>query len=322
MNSRLQALVDRGYSEEEVLSLAGFSDDELDYACRIAFERMSSGCEKTDNPTIVYIGGQPGSGKSIFSMEMKNAMPDYVEIGIDNYRMYHPRYLEIEKCIRNHWKGKNETVNDTPGNDIADFTHYFAGAMSDRLTDMASKKDENGRSYNILMEWGMREPYGPLKSMDSLKSMGYKNIVLFVAANSQVSYAACNLRADVMKNSNRIFRKVPKNFHDLAVSSLPGSIDVIYGEGYKKGIVDYMVIVSRNGQILWDINSKEKASNVYQSCLYENIEKSYNDLYKALQGNYREFDGLAGDKEKLKQIRDAIVVMDPYLYLSGKKSSL
>ena len=30
--------------------------------------------------------------------KIKNA----VEIGIDNYRMYHPRYLEIEECITEH----------------------------------------------------------------------------------------------------------------------------------------------------------------------------------------------------------------------------
>mgnify|MGYP003318895747 CR=1 FL=1 len=39
----------------------------------------------------------------------------------------------MEKCIRKHWKNRKESINDTPGNDIADFTHWFAGDMTDRL---------------------------------------------------------------------------------------------------------------------------------------------------------------------------------------------
>lgn len=169
------------------LRLAGFTKEELESACNIAFEHLSFGCKNTNAPTIVYIGGHPGSGKLVLSMEMKEAMPDYIEIGIDNYRMYHPRYLEIEECIRSHWKNRTESINDTPGNDIADFTYYFAGAMSDLLTIMSSAKDEKGISYNVLMEWRMREPNGTLKSINSLKNKGYNNIVLFVVVNSQIS---------------------------------------------------------------------------------------------------------------------------------------
>ena len=64
-----------------------------------------------------------------------------MEIGIDNYRMYHPSYLEIEKVIKEFWKNKEETINSSPGNDIADFTHYFAGAMTDRLMEFGREKN-------------------------------------------------------------------------------------------------------------------------------------------------------------------------------------
>ena len=121
-----------------------------------------------------------------------------------------------------------------------------------------------------------------------------------------------------MKGSKHILRKVPKNFHDLSVSTLPSSVDTIYEDGYKKGTVDHMAIVSRNGEILWDITSKEKPSDVYNACLNENVERTYNNLYKAHKGNQREFVGLMKDKEKLQQLKETIIVMSPLLNVSTK----
>ena len=151
MNSRLLSLIERGYSKEEVIKLSSFTDEELKYACDVAFEHISRDCTLTEDKYVIYIGGQPGCGKTVLSMDLKNRIKNIIEIGIDNYRMYHPNYLEIEKCIRKHWEKRKEHINDTPGNDIADFTHFFAGAMTDRLVEKASSL-----GYNILFEWGMR----------------------------------------------------------------------------------------------------------------------------------------------------------------------
>lgn len=319
MNSRLQALVDKGYSYDDVLRLASFTEEELNYAAQRAFEHITHNCNKTSNPIVIYIGGQPGSGKTILSMQLKNSLTDFVEIGIDNYRMYHPRYLEIENYIRNFWKDKTESINDTPGNDIANFTHLFAGEMTDRLTDMCSRIDENGKSYSIIFEWGMREPTGPLKTMEQLKKIGYNNIVLFMGTPSSLSYDACNLRADIMKNSKRIYRKVPKDFHDFCVQTLPNSIEVIYHDGYDKGSVDYMAIVSREGKILWDCNYKEKPGEIYKNCLQSAEIININDSMKALAGNDREAIGLIDDKEKLMELRENFVLLAPSLFAVDAK---
>ena len=143
MNSRLQALIDRGYSKEEVIRLSSFTEEDLNYAVMSAFKHLVQGCEKVFQPKTIYIGGQPGSGKTVLSMELKNTYKNYVEIGIDNYRMYHPNYLEIEKVIKDFWEDKTPSVNSTPGNDIADFTHYFAGAMTDKLIEMGKNSKYN-----------------------------------------------------------------------------------------------------------------------------------------------------------------------------------
>lgn len=258
MNSRLLSLIERGYSKEEVIKLSSFTDEELNYACNVAFRHISRDCTPAKDNYVIYIGGQPGCGKTVLSMDLKNKIKNIVEIGIDNYRMYHPNYLEIEKCIRRHWENRIENINDTPGNDIADFTHFFAGAMTDRLIERASSL-----RYNILLEWGMREPNGPLNTMDDLKEKGYDNFVLFVSTHKDISYEACELRYDVMKNSPHIIRKVPKSFHDHCIDTLPSSIDKIYFEGYKGELIDYMALVTRNGDLLWDDKDLENPSVIF-----------------------------------------------------------
>ena len=96
MNSRLQALINRGYPRDIVIKLASFTDKELEYASNSAFNHIARNCSKVTNPSAIFIGGQPGCGKTVMSMKLKNEIKNAVEIGIDNYRMYHPNYLEIE----------------------------------------------------------------------------------------------------------------------------------------------------------------------------------------------------------------------------------
>lgn len=320
MNSRLQELIDKGYSKEDVLRLSSFTEEELDYAVECAFNRMTRNCSKTNEPVVMYIGGQPGSGKTILSMQLKSMLDDFVEIGIDNYRMYHPKYLEIEKHIREFWQGKEESPSNTPGNDIANFTHLFAGIMTDKLYEKCSKVDENGMSYSILYEWGMREPHGPLKTMEELKVKDYKNIVIFVATPSNLSYEACKLRADLMKNSKRIIRKVPKSFHDYCVQTLPDSVNTIYKEGYENGIIDYMTIVSRDGKALWDSHSKENPGSVYKGALSEISLDKENDIEKAMAANRQEMVPLSEHKKELMDLRESLIILSPDLFINGLKT--
>lgn len=304
MNSRLEALIKRGYSKELVEELALFTNEELEYASFYAFKHISRGCIPVSNPTAFFIGGQPGSGKTVMSMNLKNELKNSIEIGIDNYRMYHPRYLEIEKCIKEHWKNREETINDTPGNDIADFTHFFAGAMTDKLIEMGKNN-----KYNMLLEWGMREPNGPLKCMEDLKTSNYNNIVLFVATNKEVSYQACSLRTHIMKDSKHIIRKVPKSFHDYSVSTLPDSINQIYNVGKDKNIIDYMAIVNRNNEIVWDNKLIELPGTVYYNYLNNQDYIDKNNSLFALKTNERELEGL--EINDLKGIKEFITYIDP-----------
>ena len=88
--------------------------------------------------------------------------------------------------------------------DIAILTNEFAGEVTDTVINKLS--DDN---YNIAIEWGMRSPLVPLKSMEMLHNKGYEVIVKFIVVDKQTSKDACKLRDDVMNNHNIILRRIP-----------------------------------------------------------------------------------------------------------------
>lgn len=265
LTSREEALVQRGYDREEVLKLSSFTSKDVEEKKDLIINRITKGCKKVENPICIYIGGQPGCGKSTASRKIRsnNNENGLVDVSLDNYRSYHPNYLEIEECIRKHWEGRTETDNDTKGNDIADFTHNFAGLMSDKvLDDLADQK------YNIVLEWGMRTPEIPIQRMGDMKSKGYTNIVDFILVHQDISREACKIRANIMNNFNHIIRRVPNYFHDMCISTLPDSAKQIYEIACKQNNnIDQFMLTDRANRIIWDHTHTEDIKQVFEEYL-------------------------------------------------------
>lgn len=299
LSQRELALIKRGYNVDEVISLNSIDNRQINNIANDIFKIISRNCKEDKDPICIYLGGQPGAGKSSRSMKLKSQKfeNDFVEIGIDNYRTYHPNYLEIEKTIRKHWENRIPTNNDSPGNDIADFTHNFAGKITDILTELASKK-----RYNILFEWGMREPFGPLKTMQQLHRLGYKNIVDFIAVHKNVSLMACNMRAEIMNNQKHIIRKVPEYFHEKCVESLPESCQTIYEMGYLNDkIIDSFTITTRDKDIIFDALKQNNPKTVYNEYLHNpklSITQT-NDEKFVMEAYQKETEGINQEIEKM-----------------------
>ena len=115
--------------------------------------------------------------------------------------------------------------------------------------------------------------------------------MFFVSTNKESSYEACNMRYEIMKDSNHIIRKVPKDFHDYCVETLPDSINKIHKEGIDNNLIDYMAIVKRNNEVIWDLNSKELSGDVFKDGLY-GINNSKNNFLIAHNINEKEMEGL------------------------------
>lgn len=233
-------------------------------------EPVFEGQQPDSSPVAIFVGGQPGSGKSVYVYKINIFEPKYFTVCIDNYRSYHPNYLKIEKLVKEHWINRIETNNNSPGNDIADFTHDFSCLISDLLTERAMEKDEEVKSYNLLMEWAMKEPYTPMETMKKLKELNYFIKVIFICTNKTTSFDACNLRTEILKKYGNIIRKIPEDYHDSVVESLPYSVDILYEIGYKTKLIDDLEISLRNGMKIWH-NDNYSPKLIYREYL-NNIE--------------------------------------------------
>ena len=313
LTPREESLVQRGYDKDEILRLSSFTEEDIENKMKFIIDRITKGCSSVDTPICIYLGGQPGSGKSTASRRLRNNknIDGLVDVSLDNYRSYHPNYLEIEDCIRRHWAGREETENDTMGNDIADFTHNFAGIMSDRILDYL-----RDHKYNIVLEWGMRSSKNPIERMKNMKENGYINIVDFILVHKDISREACRIRANVMNDFNHIIRRVPDYFHESCISTLPTSASEIYNVAYLQNKdVDQFMLTDRNNNIVWDQTHKEDLKQVFEDYL-NNIELSkglsLNDSSQAVKsyqeegfGFNNELNDMLNEEEVLEEIDDS-----------------
>ncbi len=270
---REKALVSRGYSEEEVAYLSYVTPNETRETVDRIIARITDGVQRVKKPSCVMIGGQPGSGKSTLMLRMNNSPEgrNSVTVAMDDYRSYHPRYLEIEESIRKHWVGRSENDTDSAGNDIACFTHRFAGEAVDMVDVYLTTFDEDG-AYNIIFEWDMKEPEEPLEFMRTITERGYTVDVIFMAVPAGVSRRACVLRADIMNSKGHVFRRVPSDFHDLSVSKLPESCDTIYRDGYVRGrFIQNFTLLRRDDSVLWRNGFTGTPGPVYKDCLESTV---------------------------------------------------
>jgi hypothetical protein len=269
-------LIERGYDQNKVIELSSY---DMDYVYKVrdfVVETLTKGCTKEETPIAMYIGGQPGTGKSVKLREIKNSWKDnnvICIIGLDNYRIYHPNYKEIEDVINEKWKDKKETIDSSKGNDMAAFTSDFASIVTDLIIDKITD-----HKYNLAIEWGMRSPLVPLETMEKLHNKGYKNIVKFIVVDKETSKEACTLRDNIMNEHDIILRRIPNYFHEDAINSLPYSSEQIYIEGFlNKKIIDEFSLIDRDNNILWDSSSDKKLTDTYNYYLNNKVKDYKNN---------------------------------------------
>lgn len=274
MSGKEIELIDKGYNKEVIYKLCSFNESDLETLVNNAIELLTKNVSSVNNPTCIYIGGQPGVGKSVLSDKLKRSS-NSVEISMDACRSFHPHYKEIEDTIKEFYKDKNITIDSNPGHDIAAFTQYFAGNMANKLIDRISDM-----KYNIILEWNMRNSKDVLACMNKLSKKGYKNEALVLTIDKDKSYEASQIRADVMESSGLVSRRVNKEFHELCLNSIPSNVDIINSVGMDNNILDNMKVILRNGKVVWD--------NKFDNSLPSKVIKEYynnNNLSKEFKNN-------------------------------------
>lgn len=270
MSGKEIELINKGYDKDLVLKLCSYTNDELNICVNKAIELLTNNVVSVNSPKCIFIGGQPGVGKSVLSDKLKKRS-NSVEISMDACRSFHPHYKEIEDTIKNFYKDKVLSEEINPGHDIAAFTQYFAGNMANCLIDKMSSMN-----YNIILEWNMRNSKDVLECMNMLSNKGYKNEALVLTIDKDKSYEASQIRADVMDSSGLISRRVNKNFHTICIETIPSNVDIIYKIGKDSNILDNMKVILRDGKIVWNSEIDKNLPSAIINEYYNNKELSSN----------------------------------------------
>lgn len=204
------------------------------------------------NPKAYILGGQPGAGKSrlnIFNKELNNK--NLVIINGDEYRQYHPHFLELEEKY---------------GIDFPKFTAKFSSQVVEKLIDELSDK-----KYNLCIEGTLRTTQVPINTCNLLKSKGYYVQLDIMATKKDISYLSTQLRYFKFLSKGMTARATPKEHHDAVFNKIIDNVRYIYD----KKVFDNIKIYDRRLNICYDSNTYEISPDKVLKTFYENSYSKY-----------------------------------------------
>ena len=160
----------------------------------------------------IVLGGQPGSGKSVLTDNIKNQTPNVVCINGDEYRSWHPKFSQIQEKY---------------GKDSSKITAKFAGKVTEYLINRAIKE-----KYNVVIEGTFRTAETPLKTLKELKDNGYKTFACIKTCPAEISWSRCLARYEIgLKDKTGKERFTDRSHHDLVVKNLAKNADIVFKSG-------------------------------------------------------------------------------------------
>lgn len=250
-------LVESGYDKYILNKYFYVQEDVINNIVDKLYKNIIKDLVKEEVAKCLIVGGQPGSGKSCYCSDFLDHNDNYAYVSLDNYRVFHPNYREIREMIIAKWGNDNGNEEKNPSSDLTNITHYFAVRVNDILVERLSSGQ-----YNILLEWNLRYAEGPIELMERFRNLGYINNIVVVLASRYITYEACKLRYEIMKDKDRLARRVSKSFHDLCVDSLANSVREIEKVGYQeKKVINSIYCILRDGTIIW----KNGMDNIYNT---------------------------------------------------------
>lgn len=162
----------------------------------------------------VVLGGQPGVGKSFLpEIVQKEYGRTFVFLNGDDYRAFHPDYLEFQK---------------SPATSSLK-TQEFVGIVTRRLIDHFIKN-----KFNVVIEGTFRTSTVPVETLKRLKENAYKTVALVLTCDKRLSWESCEkrfrfaLEKDLKRNRPTDARRTPREHHDIVVDNLAENVATVY----------------------------------------------------------------------------------------------
>lgn len=211
------------------------------------------------NHCVLFLGGQPGTGKSSF-VSQDDAFSHYININGDDYRKYHPNYKEIAEYDLDN---------------MASRTQSFVNECIERLISELS--DEG---YNLIIEGTLRSSDVTIGTCEMLKKKGYSTELYIVTVSAITSWQSTINRAYLLESLGETPRLVPIDKYNYIVNNLPCSVDEIE----KAGCFDKIHVIDRDNTELYS-NAKDDVSA--KKVIEKQLElKKWNEQYPILSDQF------------------------------------
>lgn len=165
------------------------------------------------NPCVVFLGGQPGAGKSATFASAAHELAKrggVVAIAGDDLRHYHPRYNEFLA---------------TDDQTMATFTQFDASRWVSKALDHAAEN-----RLNVVFETTMRVPESVATELKRFQNANYEIDAKILAVNPALSEQGVLARYVDQVRENGSGRIVPHEYHNVAVAGLLDSADKLQDE--------------------------------------------------------------------------------------------
>ena len=210
--------------------VAPLTPDEIDdiyrSLIRTALFEGSVGGESA--PTLILLGGQPGSGKSRASARLLAEHNGMVTLSGDDLRIFHPRFRELVSDMPEHG-----------GEVFADATRPWVRAVL---------QDSLAGRHSLLLEGTFGDPDVTLATAARFRDAGFRVRVVAIAAPRVLSLVTAASRYLRDRKSNSPARFTRLSAHDRGYDGTTRLIESLDASAP----VDQVTIVSRNGAVLFD----------------------------------------------------------------------
>ena len=263
-------------------SISSFSEAHLEHTVMLLIEKDTCNARPQFQPKFMLNGGQPGVGKSMLNnTSMLSVANNGVIINGDNYRVFHPNILAIQK---------------EPGNFVK-HTKDFAEAVAAKMFDHCIKS-----RYNIIMETTLQNTDLVCNTFNYMKSIGYSTQLNVLAANNIVSTIGINIRYE-KEQLNGFGRMVSAAEHDYRYEKIPVTLAKIEKMDHRKNFDDINIY---KRDYVTNHNSVEKTMNI-KAQNPNNLVNTYlelrNEPVTKIEARY--LIEKLGEAQKLQSLRNA-----------------
>jgi predicted ABC-type ATPase len=204
------------------------------------FEKVYNHVQPSNEPTAIYIAGQPGAGKSkVVEDVLEKQKQNAVVIDTDHLRTFHPQYRKVMK--------------ESPelAYDLLDTLSFKA------ITKIVDRAIAEKKSIIFDGTFGGGKEH-ILNSLEKMKEANFKTELVALASNHVVSTIGITFRKEDQEKKNGFGRTVDADYHNTCFTNINKNIQLTFDKNlFDKATLHKRNYIKRTSEIVREYTPKE-----------------------------------------------------------------